>query len=175
MTLTETYLSLPQVLYDFLVTCWKLLDGFGKNMLSNPQYATLPCVIYIVENLFKGMWFVGEGGQQGNLINIMHNIHSLLCVYKCGCCVILLCVLTLRMRLAVWIKWVKCWCKELHPTQWWLYCHGTRDCSDRALLHKTTRNPPQIFHSQLALTCRERLIRSHSSARFCFELSGNLN
>ena len=27
----------------------------------------------------------------------------------------------------------------------------------------------------IGVTGRERLIRSHSSARFCFELSGNLN
>ena len=42
-------------------------------MLSNPQYATLLCVIYIVENLPKGMWFFFGGGGV-DLINIMHNI-----------------------------------------------------------------------------------------------------
>ena len=41
----------------------------------------------------------------------------------------------------------------------------------RYLLSVTTQNRYQSTGS----TGRERLIRSHSSARFCFELSGNLN
>ena len=32
-----------------------------------------------------------------------------------------------------------------------------------------------IGNQKCTITGRERLIRSHSSARFCFELSGNLN
>ena len=33
----------------------------------------------------------------------------------------------------------------------------------------------QGFFTAVTITGRERLIRSHSSARFCFELSGNSN
>ena len=35
--------------------------------------------------------------------------------------------------------------------------------------------PRLVFHNIISDTSWERLIRSHSSARFCFELSGNSN
>ena len=35
--------------------------------------------------------------------------------------------------------------------------------------------PPWIRQLKVLITGRERLIRSHSPARFCFELSGNSN
>ena len=48
---------------------------------------------------------------------------------------------------------------------------GSQSPSGRTLsFMPTTFKWTQIFN-----TGRERLIRSHSSARFCFELSGNLN
>ena len=42
------------------------------------------------------------------------------------------------------------------------------------LLVYRTNNKGNCVHC-FAFTGRERLIRSHSSARFCFELSGNSN
>ena len=41
-------------------------------------------------------------------------------------------------------------------------------------IESTTVNRHQRYHD-INTTGRERLIRSHSSARFCFELSGNSN
>ena len=37
------------------------------------------------------------------------------------------------------------------------------------------RNVTEVLSLRQGITGRERLIRSHSSARFCFELSGNSN
>ena len=41
--------------------------------------------------------------------------------------------------------------------------------------HSNARPEVIIFCKSHPSTGRERLIRSHSSARFCLELSGNLN
>ena len=52
-----------------------------------------------------------------------------------------------------------------------MYCPWVQDPSENV------RSPKALLQQKLpeVATGRERLIRSHSSARFCFELSGNSN
>ena len=44
-----------------------------------------------------------------------------------------------------------------------------------SFFHFPQKNPPVLKQWANAVTGWERLIRSHSSARFCFELSGSSN
>ena len=73
----------------------------------------------------------------------------------------------------------------LYPTEntlcvlisWWMinYYPKNNTCVFEQCCHYSQKQTGYFVIGALSSTGRERLIRSHSSARFCFELSGNSN
>ena len=53
--------------------------------------------------------------------------------------------------------------------------HFTRFSQAYVTVNQQGAMAARVFVREFVNTGRERLIRSHSSARFCFELSGNSN